>query len=187
MLKRLIRYGNSQALVIDKALLEILNFKEGDLIKIKTDGRSLILSPAEDGSEASRPTPMKKIGITAEEAKAQHEKAETERLMREKPMTPQMWQDISALNLKYATALGKLAMVTASISSKNDAAYAEHGNADRYMTEFLIARAQAVPELKEFDREQITLAEKHGVASEHLVKSFEISWKEPYKSNQHQS
>lgn len=186
MLKRLIRYGNSQALVIDKALLEILNFKEGDLIKIKTDGMSLILSPAEDGSETSRVAPMKKVAITAEEAKAQNEKAEQERLLREKPMTPQMWQDIAALNLKYATALGKLVVIIPSISSA-EAAYAEHGDSDRYMKEFLHARAQAVPELKEFDREQITLAEKHGVASEHLVKSFEISWNEPYKNGSPQS
>lgn len=45
MLKKLVKYGNSNALVIDKALLELLNIKEGSPVKISTDGKSLIISP----------------------------------------------------------------------------------------------------------------------------------------------
>lgn len=47
MLKKLVKYGNSNALVLDKAILELLNIKEGSILKISTDGKSLILTPHE--------------------------------------------------------------------------------------------------------------------------------------------
>jgi len=45
VLKKLVRYGNSNALVLDKAILELLNIEEGSVVKISTDGRSIILTP----------------------------------------------------------------------------------------------------------------------------------------------
>lgn len=45
MLKKIVKYGNSSALVLDKALLELLNIEEGSVVKIKTDGVSLIITP----------------------------------------------------------------------------------------------------------------------------------------------
>lgn len=45
MLKKLVKYGNSNALILDKAILELLNIEEGSIIKIKTDGKSIILTP----------------------------------------------------------------------------------------------------------------------------------------------
>lgn len=51
MLKKLVKYGNSNALVLDKALLELLNITEGSVVKIKTDGKSLIITPQNNGSE----------------------------------------------------------------------------------------------------------------------------------------
>lgn len=45
MLKKLVKYGNSNALVLDKAILELLNISEGSIVKIKTDGHSLIITP----------------------------------------------------------------------------------------------------------------------------------------------
>lgn len=47
MLKKLVKYGNSNALVIDKAILELLNIEEGSVVKIKTDGKDIIISPQE--------------------------------------------------------------------------------------------------------------------------------------------
>ena len=47
MLKKLVKYGNSNALVLDKAILELLNIAEGSVVKIKTDGHSLIITPQE--------------------------------------------------------------------------------------------------------------------------------------------
>jgi antitoxin component of MazEF toxin-antitoxin module len=45
MLKKLVKYGNSNALILDKAILELLEIGEGSVIKIKTDGKSIILTP----------------------------------------------------------------------------------------------------------------------------------------------
>lgn len=57
MLKKLVKYGNSSALVLDKALLELLNIAEGSLVKIKTDGTSLIITPHnKDVQEKVSPT-----------------------------------------------------------------------------------------------------------------------------------
>lgn len=45
MLKKLVKYGNSNALIFDKAILELLNIEEGAILKIRTDGTSIILTP----------------------------------------------------------------------------------------------------------------------------------------------
>jgi len=45
MLKKLVKYGNSTALVLDRAILELLNIKESATVKLKTDGTSLIITP----------------------------------------------------------------------------------------------------------------------------------------------
>ncbi|MDX2346130.1 MAG: AbrB/MazE/SpoVT family DNA-binding domain-containing protein [Legionella sp.] len=47
MLKKLVKYGNSKALVLDRAILELLNIKEGALVKLRTDGKSLTITPVE--------------------------------------------------------------------------------------------------------------------------------------------
>ena len=45
MLKKLAKYGNSTTLVIDKAILELLNMDESSIVKLQTDGKSLIITP----------------------------------------------------------------------------------------------------------------------------------------------
>ncbi len=45
MLKKLVKYGNSNAIILDKAILELLEIEEGATIKIKTDGKSIIITP----------------------------------------------------------------------------------------------------------------------------------------------
>lgn len=62
MLKKLAKYGNSTALVIDKAILEILEIEDGGLVKLQTDGKSLIITPVKDGQITG------KISYEAEEA-----------------------------------------------------------------------------------------------------------------------
>jgi antitoxin component of MazEF toxin-antitoxin module len=45
MVKKLIRHGNSAALIIDKPIMDILNITNETTFEISTDGRNLILSP----------------------------------------------------------------------------------------------------------------------------------------------
>ncbi len=47
MIKHLTRHGNSLALVIDKALLELLDISADTPLEIRTDGHALIVSPAD--------------------------------------------------------------------------------------------------------------------------------------------
>lgn len=45
MIKKLVRYGNSNALVIDRAILELLGIGEGSFVKLSTDGKALTITP----------------------------------------------------------------------------------------------------------------------------------------------
>lgn len=45
MKKKLIKHGNSAALIIDKPILEILDIDMKTQLKITTDGENLIISP----------------------------------------------------------------------------------------------------------------------------------------------
>ena len=45
MTKKLIRHGNSAALVIDKALLDLLKIQMDTPLQVTTDGRNVIISP----------------------------------------------------------------------------------------------------------------------------------------------
>ncbi len=48
MTKKLIKHGNSVALVIDKPILDILNVNSDTLLEVTTDGKNIILSPQSD-------------------------------------------------------------------------------------------------------------------------------------------
>lgn len=48
MIKKLTKHGNSMALVIDKAILEILKISEATPLEVSTNGESLTISPVRD-------------------------------------------------------------------------------------------------------------------------------------------
>jgi len=54
MLKKLAKYGNSTTLVIDKAILELLNMNETSIVKLQTDGKSLIITPVKSMKEGQK-------------------------------------------------------------------------------------------------------------------------------------
>ena len=56
MIKTLTAHGNSAALIIDKALLEILKIDMDTPLEIVTDGENLIISPVRDGTQHQRVT-----------------------------------------------------------------------------------------------------------------------------------
>jgi antitoxin component of MazEF toxin-antitoxin module len=45
MIKKLIRHGNSAAIVIDKPILEMLHITRETSFELTSDGRNIILSP----------------------------------------------------------------------------------------------------------------------------------------------
>ena len=54
LIKTLTKHGNSWALVIDKPVLELLNIEPGTPLKIRTDGQTLIIAPAEDSARKQK-------------------------------------------------------------------------------------------------------------------------------------
>lgn len=48
MIKTLTPHGNSAALIIDKAILQLLNITMDTPLEIVTDGQSLVISPVRD-------------------------------------------------------------------------------------------------------------------------------------------
>lgn len=53
MIKTLTKHGNSWALVIDRPVMELLNIEPDTPLKLRTDGQTLIIAPADQ-------TPRKK-------------------------------------------------------------------------------------------------------------------------------
>jgi death on curing protein len=54
MTKKLIRHGNSAALVLDKALLDLLKVQMDTPLEVTTDGQNIIISPQSvDRAEAT--------------------------------------------------------------------------------------------------------------------------------------
>jgi antitoxin component of MazEF toxin-antitoxin module len=44
----MVQHGNSAAIIIDKPIMELLDFNIDTLLEISTDGRNLIVSPIKD-------------------------------------------------------------------------------------------------------------------------------------------
>ncbi len=54
MTKKLSKHGNSLALVIDRSILELLDIDEQTLLQISTDGKALVIVPAQDEARRQR-------------------------------------------------------------------------------------------------------------------------------------
>jgi antitoxin component of MazEF toxin-antitoxin module len=54
MIKKLIKHGNSLALVIDRELLELLNINADTPLNITTDGKCLIVTPVQDADRQKK-------------------------------------------------------------------------------------------------------------------------------------
>ena len=54
MIKRLTMHGNSSALIIEKAILEILHIDLNTPLEIATDGKNLIVSPIHNGKKENK-------------------------------------------------------------------------------------------------------------------------------------
>jgi antitoxin component of MazEF toxin-antitoxin module len=54
MIKKLVRHGNSRALIIDRPILEIIGANDDSEFTITTDGRSLTITPVKSAEEERR-------------------------------------------------------------------------------------------------------------------------------------
>ena len=68
MIKHLTTHGNSLALVIEKAVLQLLGIDKKTSLRVSTDGSSLIISPVKDSKRE------KKFRQALEEINKEHSK-----------------------------------------------------------------------------------------------------------------
>ncbi len=54
MIKRLVKHGNSHALVIDQAILELLRIDPNEPLDLSTDGRLLVVAPVDEVENRER-------------------------------------------------------------------------------------------------------------------------------------
>lgn len=54
MIKKLTRHGNSSALVIDRAILDLLKIDQDTALDVSTDGKRLIIEPLSEAEQARR-------------------------------------------------------------------------------------------------------------------------------------
>lgn len=61
MIKKLVKHGNSIAIILDKAILELLKIDVDTKIELTTDGTNLIISPINDDDSSTIKKSMEKI------------------------------------------------------------------------------------------------------------------------------
>ena len=54
MKKKLVKHGNSWALIIDRPILELLNIDPETPLEVSTDGRQLIIFPSNEVNEIEK-------------------------------------------------------------------------------------------------------------------------------------
>jgi antitoxin component of MazEF toxin-antitoxin module len=52
--KKLVRIGNSHGLILDRAILDLLDITPETELEVKTDGKSLVIRPAAPGARHER-------------------------------------------------------------------------------------------------------------------------------------
>lgn len=155
MLKKLVKYGNSNALVLDKALLELLNIEEGSVVKLRTDGTSLIITAqhmVSQGKLTRTVTPQD----TLQEAISQN-------LMQNYENADVYLDELRKVCVRYADITKKL--YSPEITQKIQE-IEQRFNGNRTNPEFLkevhLLRSQHVPELEQMDYEIQQISQKYG-------------------------
>ncbi len=77
MIKTLSKVGSSYSLIIDKALLQILDIEPDTPLEIKTDGKSLIITPtapSQPGPHKASPAVQKAFEASVEQYKEVYQK-----------------------------------------------------------------------------------------------------------------
>lgn len=164
MLKKLVKYGNSNALILDRAILELLNIGEGSVVKLHTDGKSLVITPQE--AVESKGVFATGMEILADRA-ASEMKTQTDAIKADPTKNQKMeeWapgtENFNKLTQAFGVIMEKYRADMAIFESEaflNDVdALAEKYQGDRsapqFVQDFLALRLQYVPSLADMDRE----------------------------------
>jgi len=176
MIKKLVKYGNSQALVLDKALLEILNISDATKLKLSTDGMSLTITPLHETSEPTE-KPASSISTTESEAEmhygalqAEKQKESMKSLLENAEKNQLIHKEFKAIsdefNKKYK--YGQRMMELTSSQHYKDSmkkiateAYKKNLSLEEYNDEVARFIHKAIPETKEIQEKYKALEKKY--------------------------
>jgi antitoxin component of MazEF toxin-antitoxin module len=168
MLKKLSKYGNSTTLVIDRAILELLNMDESSMVKLQTDGKSLIITPVAAGQKEKSVSYGPEEGVRVamqtwfekEREKSTVSQADVEKIM------PQMQEDYkkvfdkhkdltAQMKLKFGSKEFQEALAEITQRFDPETEYSD------YIKELEKLKIQFVPEITELNKDLLAIGEKY--------------------------
>lgn len=176
MLKKLAKYGNSTTLVIDKAILELLNMDESSIVKLRTDGKSLIITPVTEaekgtittGVEEATGSALSKIRpLFVKELEKKTASLSEKEIQAGTLLMPEMQQEMNALFAHHKAALDEFQknwssnLEFAEALTSLEQKYNPKTQSEDYMKEFMKLRTQFFPELAQFDKGMTAISEKY--------------------------
>ena len=182
MLKKLVKYGNSNALILDRAIMELLNMHEGSVVKLQTDGKSLIITPA----EAEKPSTITLngletlINVGAEQQEALKADPEKKRLFEEwAPGTEnfsRLMEATTPITTKHTKEMHKL-QSEAFMAEVDALAVKHHGDksSEEFMKDYKALRDKYVPHYRDIMQELREVYKKVGYPAE-LIWNSESDW-----------
>lgn len=177
MLKKLVKYGNSTALILDRAILELLNMGEGSTVKLTTDGKSLIITPA---PETEKVAPVASTGMEAlinvgREKQAALEADPVKKKLADEwaPGTEkftQLMEILAPVTAKYMKEMHKLGSKEF-LADVDTLAAQHHGDktSEEFIKEYKTLRDKYVPNYREMMKEMRETYEKAGYPAELLA------------------
>lgn len=180
MLKKLVKYGNSNALILDKAILELLNIKEGATIKIKTDGKSIIITPhvKTDTQEVSETfthheASMESIAKEAVKAWTDTDKDQQKELEKELTNLMQEYQTLQKQLFQNANFFKDITQ----LKKETDA------TSPQFIEAYKVLRNKHCPQLAELDKKMAAFSDKKNEPSEKQKKAMEAELFTSFQKN----
>ena len=176
MLKKLVKYGNSNALILDRAILELLNISEGAVLKLQTDGKSLIITPHDStqsmdvhrsGLEMMQHTVQATLKKSMESIEADAaKKHQADQWMPGTENGSKLQEAFSKIMKKYDSDIAMLAS-EAFLQEVDVLAEKYHGDktSAEFLKEFLALRIQHAPNLVTMDKEMLEATKALGMPS----------------------
>lgn len=182
MLKKLVKYGNSNALILDRAIMDLLNIQEGSAVKLHTDGKSLIITPAEkeNPSNITLNGLETLINIGADKQAEIKADPEKKRLFEEwAPGTEKYFhllEGCAPITAKYAKDMHKLQSAEF-LSQVDTLAVKHHGDksSEEFMKDYKVLRDKYVPHYRTMMQELREVYKKVGYPAE-LIWNSESDW-----------
>ena len=166
MHKKLVKYGNSNALILDRAILELLNIKEGSVVKLKTDGKSLIITPEEPAKVADMHMTGMEMLQNLGQANTAAAKADPEiaKWMPGGENFPKYMEMYMPIHLRYMDDMAKF-QSEEYLQELDDLAVKYHGDSSsaEFLKEVRELRDKHAPNLVNFDKEMREMYKQLGM------------------------